>query len=429
MKPLSLELNNCVAENSLADLKPRVYDIHKRLLNKDVAEKDWLGWLDLPNNSDSKEIAIMESVISLWKRLKVEVVVVIGIGGSYLGAKAGYDFIYGPNSIVKPQMELLFAGNSISSEALIAALKYVENKTFAINVVSKSGTTLEPSIAFREFRTLLEAKFGVAAARDLIVATTDRQKGVLFDLANKKGYKKLIIPDNVGGRFSVLSPVGLFPFMCAGMDIKKILEGAQSANADANNTDFYQNDCYRYAMARYVLSSTYSVEMMASYEPRLQYFAEWWKQLFAESEGKNAKGLFPVSSTFSTDLHSLGQMIQDGPKILFETVLFLDKPKNDLVLKTQGADLDKLKYLDGKSIHQVNYAAFKATLDAHKNTANVPCMVLKINTMDEYTLGYLFQFFERALAISAYLLGVNPFNQPGVEVYKSNMYKNLKSDK
>ena len=239
----------------------------------------------------------------------------------------------------------------------------------------------------------------------------------------------MIIPDNVGGRFSVLSPVGLFPFMCAGMDIKKILEGAQSANADANNTDFYQNDCYRYAMARYVLSSTYSVEMMASYEPRLQYFAEWWKQLFAESEGKNAKGLFPVSSIFSTDLHSLGQMIQDGPKILFETVLFLDKPKNDLVLKTQDADLDKLKYLDGKSIHQVNYAAFKATLDAHKNTANVPCMVLKINTMDEYTLGYLFQFFERALAISAYLLGVNPFNQPGVEVYKSNMYKNLKSDK
>ncbi|WP_406616820.1 glucose-6-phosphate isomerase [Mycoplasmopsis adleri] len=428
MKTLNLNINNAVDEKEVIKYQDKVWNIHKNIMNKTVAEKDWLGWIDLPNKINSPEIAKMKEIAKAWKMQNIEVLVVIGIGGSYLGTKAGYEYIYGPYSLKKPDIELVFAGNSISSEQLISLLNYVQNKKFAINVISKSGTTLEPSIAFREFRKLLESKVGAELAKKLIVTTTDAKKGVLFELANVKGYEKFIIPDNVGGRFSTLSPVGLFPFVCAGIDIDKMLLGAKEANDDANIENILENNAYKYAVARHILNKKYHVEMLASYEPKMAYFAEWWKQLFAESEGKDGKGLLPTSAIFSTDLHSIGQMIQDGNKILFETILLVKNPVADILLKKEKEDLDKLNYLDGQTLHEVNLSAYKGTLEAHVKTGNVPNIVIEFNKFDEYTLGYLFQFFERALAISAYLLGVNPFNQPGVEVYKANMFKLLNKE-
>lgn len=429
MSVLNLDITNAVKETEVIKYQDNVLNIHNNIVNKNVLEKDWLGWIDLPQNSNTEEIEKMKEIAKVWKMQKITTLVVIGIGGSYLGTKAGYDFIYGPYSINKPNIELVFAGNSISSEQLVSLLKYVSDKNFAINVISKSGTTLEPSIAFREFRKLLEAKVGIENARKLIVATTDAKKGVLFELAEAKGYEKFIIPDNIGGRFSVLSPVGLFPFVCAGLDIDKLLKGAADANKDADNENLLNNNAYKYAVTRYILSKKYQVEMFASYEPKMVYFAEWWKQLFAESEGKDNKGLLPTSAVFSTDLHSLGQMIQEGNKILFETVLTVKEPKYDILFKKEKEDLDKLNYLDGQSLHQVNMSAFKGTLEAHHEVGKVPNITIEFEKFDEYNLGYLFQFFERALAISAYLLKVNPFNQPGVEVYKASMFKLLNKNK
>ncbi|MCU9933284.1 glucose-6-phosphate isomerase [Mycoplasmopsis cynos] len=428
LKYLNIDIKNAL-KNNLHDvdyLQKKVTQIHNDVLNKNVAEKDWLGWYDLPNNYNKEEFIKMYNKANEWKKQGIEVVVVIGIGGSYLGAKAGYDFIYGPYSTKKPDIELLFAGNDISSESLVAKLKYVQNKKFAINVISKSGTTLEPSIAFREFRNLLEKNEGENAS-SLVVATTDKAKGVLFNLAEKKGYQKFIIPDDVGGRFSVLTPVGLFPFMCAGIDALKVLKGAQETNDELSSDKIEQNPAYLYATTRYYLHKEkgFNIEMMVSYEPKLQYFAEWWKQLFAESEGKDGKGIWPTSSIFSTDLHSLGQMIQDGNKILFETVLTLKNPENDIHFSEDAIDFDKLNYLSGNSLHNVNNVAFKATTKAHVEVGKVPNIHLLFDRFNEETLGALFIFFERALTMSAYLLGVNPFNQPGVEVYKKNMFNIL----
>ncbi|WP_029513823.1 glucose-6-phosphate isomerase [Mycoplasmopsis primatum] len=429
MKPIKLNTNYAIKDEEIIQYQEKVNKIHDNIISGNVIEKDWLGWINLPNKIDDTEMLKMKEIAKNWKLKNIEVLVVIGIGGSYLGAKAGYEFIFDQYGINKPSMELIFAGNSLSSEQLVAQLKYVENKNFAINVISKSGTTLEPSIAFREFRKLLESKIGVQNAKSLIVATTDAKKGVLFDLANTKGYEKLIIPDNVGGRFSVLSPVGLFPFICAGIDTDALLKGAQLANKEANNKSLLENDAYRYATTRHILSKDYSIELMTSYEPKLAFFAEWWKQLFAESEGKDNKGLWPISAIYSTDLHSIGQMVQDGKKILFETVLTINEPLYDLLLKEEKEDIDKLNYLDGKSVHSINLSAFKGTLEAHSKVGNIPNITIELNKSDEFTLGYLFQFFERALAISAYLLEVNPFNQPGVEIYKTSMFKLIKKDK
>ncbi|VEU71002.1 glucose-6-phosphate isomerase [Mycoplasmopsis glycophila] len=431
LKHLELNLDNAFPQettniNELAGtLQERVTKIHNSLVNKTVEEKDWLGWYNLPEDYDKDEFARMVKKADSWAQAGVEVVVVVGIGGSYLGAKTGYDFIYGPYSIKKPKMELLFAGNDISAEALYEKLEYVKNKKFAINVISKSGTTLEPSIAFREFRNLLESK--EANASELIAATTDQAKGVLFELATQKGYEKFIVPDDVGGRFSVLTAVGLFPFLCAGIDAKRVLEGANLTNKELSSDLILKNPAYAYAVTRFYLHTEHNflAEMLVSYEPKLQYFAEWWKQLFAESEGKDGQGIWPMSSLFSTDLHSLGQMIQDGNKILFETVLTLKNPKYNIVFKSDSQDLDKLSYLDGKDLHSVNNVAFAATMKAHVEVGKVPNLHLLFDKFDEETLGALFIFFERALAMSAYLLGVNPFNQPGVEVYKKNMFSLL----
>lgn len=425
MKPIELDTTKALKLIDLNALQNKITNIHNHLMKKNIAEKDWIGWMDLPENTSEELIKNINEVASIWTKQKVEVLVVIGIGGSYLGAKAGYEFIYGPYSIQKPNIELLFAGNDISAETLVAKLKYVENKKFAINVISKSGTTLEPSIAFREFRKLLEAKVGIEEAKKLIVATTDEQKGVLYELATTKGYKKFVIPNDVGGRFSVLTPVGLLPFACAGINIEHVLQGAKEANLDLSSPLLSNNDAYVYAATRFLLSKKYAVEMMILYEPKTYFLSEWWKQLFGESEGKNGKGLLPVNATFSTDLHSLGQMIQDGSKILFETILKVKKTNNDLIFKTNNIDYDNLKYLDGKSLHEVNNVAFEGTLEAHTNTGGLPALVFTIKDFSAKTLGYIFQFFERALAISAYLLGVNPFDQPGVEIYKNNMFKLL----
>ncbi|EFF41547.1 glucose-6-phosphate isomerase [Mycoplasmopsis alligatoris] len=427
MKNLKLNTKHVLFKrDELLKLQSDVSRIHNDLMTRNVAERDWLGWFDLPYNYNKDELKSMKKIADKWANDKVELVVVIGIGGSYLGAKSGYDFIYGPYSPKKPLMELMFAGNDISSEALIAKLNYVADKKFAINVISKSGTTLEPSIAFREFRKLLEQKLGLEANK-YIVATTDAKKGVLFDLATAKGYQKFVVPDDIGGRFSVLSSVGLFPFYCAGIDAQKVLEGAKVMCDELADDSILKNPAYEYATTRYVLHTqyNYSVEMMVAYEPKLQYFCEWWKQLFAESEGKNGKGIWPASGIFSTDLHSLGQMVQEGSKILFETILTLQEPLYNITFKADKLDLDKLGYLDNNNLHNVNNVAFEATLKAHTEEGKVPNILLQLRKFDEETLGSLFMFFERALAMSAYLLGVNPFNQPGVEVYKKNMFSML----
>ncbi|XRX37185.1 glucose-6-phosphate isomerase [Mycoplasma hafezii] len=427
MTHLELNLKNALPHGlqDIENFQGKVSEIHEAVKNKTVAEKDWLGWYDLPTNYDKEEFARMEAKAKQWQSQGVEVVVVIGIGGSYLGAKTGYDFIYGPYSYKKPAMELVFAGNDISAEALYSKLEYVKDKKFAINVISKSGTTLEPSIAFRAFRELLESK--ESNSKDLIAATTDKAKGVLFELATAKGYEKFVVPDDIGGRFSVLTAVGLFPFLCAGIDAKAMLEGAALTNKELSSDKISENAAYAYAATRYFLHKEkgFAAEMMVSYEPKMQYFAEWWKQLFAESEGKDGKGIWPMSSIFSTDLHSLGQMIQEGSKILFETVLTLKNPSYNIKFEADKEDLDKLSYLTGKDLHQVNNVAFEATTRAHVEVGQVPNIHILFDKFDAATLGSLFIFFERALTMSAYLLGVNPFNQPGVEVYKKNMFAML----
>ncbi|WP_036431907.1 glucose-6-phosphate isomerase [Mycoplasmopsis cricetuli] len=426
---LQLKTNNSLINlNEIYNLQTNVNEIHESVINKTVKEKNWLGWFDLPINYDKNELLIMEQKAAQWEKMGVEVVVVIGIGGSYLGAKTGYDFIYGPYSIKKPRMELLFAGNDLSSSALIEKLNYVRNKKFAINVISKSGTTLEPSVAFREFRMLLEKKETSKDSTKLIVATTDKNKGLLNEFASKKEYLKLVVPDDVGGRFSVLTAVGLFPFICAGINVHKILEGARTTYYELTDSLIEKNLAYLYAAMRYYLhkKKNYVVELMVTYEPKLQYFCEWWKQLFGESEGKDGKGLWPSSATYTTDLHSLGQMVQDGNKILFETILSVDKVADDLVLKTALGDPDKLSYLENKNLHSVNNTVLEATIQAHSEIGYVPNLQLIFKDFSEQSLGALFYFFERAVTMSAYLLGVNPFNQPGVEVYKKNMFELLK---
>ncbi|MBU4690191.1 glucose-6-phosphate isomerase [Mycoplasma sp. ES3157-GEN-MYC] len=425
MKTIELNVSKAIDSKEFNEYQERVSKIHNAIKTKTVIEKDWLGWIDLPKKFKDEEYKKMQNIAQRWINSNIEVVVVIGIGGSYLGAKAGYEFIYGAYSNKKPKMEILFTGNCVSAESLVSQLQYVENKRFAINVISKSGKTLETSIAFREFRKLLELKVGSIKAKDLIVATTDKSKGILYDLATSKGYDKLIIPDDVGGRFSVLSPVGLFPFICAGLNTEALLLGAQQALKNNSSEEIDKNDAYKYAVTRHFLSKNYSLELLVSYEPKLQFFQEWWKQLFAESEGKNGRGLFPASSQFSTDLHSIGQFIQDGNKVLFETSLFLKNPNTNFKISKDSENLDKISYLDGKEVHKVNWAIFEATLGAHHQTAKIPNIIIEYDKTDEFTLGYLFQFFMIALTMSAYLLGVNPFNQPGVEVYKTNMIKTL----
>ena len=399
---------------------------HNMLHNKTGAGNDFLGWVDLPVNYDKEEFARIKKAAKKI-RSDSDVLIVIGIGGSYLGARAAIEMLSNSfyNFIDKDKRNapaIFYAGNSISSTYLSELLEAVEGKDISVNVISKSGTTTEPAIAFRIFKELLEKKYGKEEAKKRIYATTDKQRGALKSLADEEGYETFVIPDDVGGRYSVLTAVGLLPIAAAGIDIDAIMKGAQDARGEYSNSELDKNECYQYAVARNVLlrKGKY-VEMMVNFEPSLHYFSEWWKQLFGESEGKENKGIFPSSADFSTDLHSMGQYIQQGMRILFETALLVEKPRADIMIEEIEGNLDKLNFLAGRSIDFVNKKASEGVCLAHTD-GGVPNLSVTVEKIDEYNFGYLVYFFEKACAISGYLLGVNPFDQPGVEAYKTNMF-------
>ena len=429
MKKINFNYNKALdffAKEEVDVLQPYVDVAHDMLHNKSGLGNDFLGWVDLPNNYDKEEFARIKKAAEKIKS-DSDVLVVIGIGGSYLGARAaieclGHSF---RNNLTKDERktpEIYFAGNNISSTYLMDLLDIIKDKDVSLNVISKSGTTTEPAIAFRVLKEFLEHKYGKEEAAKRIYATTDAKKGALKQVSDEEGYETFVIPDDVGGRFSVLTPVGLLPIAVAGIDIDAIMTGANDARVDFSNSNLDENDCYQYAVVRNILHRKgKDIELLVNYEPNLHYVSEWWKQLYGESEGKDQKGLFPASVDFSTDLHSMGQYVQDGKRILFETVLNVEKPRRVLNLKEEANDLDGLNYLSGKTLDFVNEKAFQGTLLAHTD-GQVPNLLINIPTLDEYNFGYLVYFFEKACGISGYLLGVNPFNQPGVEAYKKNMF-------
>ena len=414
------------AKEEVDALQPYVEVAHEMLHNKTGLGNDYLGWVDLPNNYDKEEFARIKKAAEKIQS-DSDVLVVIGIGGSYLGARAaieclGHSF---RNNLTKEERktpEIYFAGNNISSTYLMDLLDIIKDKDVSLNVISKSGTTTEPAIAFRVLKEFLENKYGKEEAAKRIYATTDAKKGALKQVSDEEGYETFIIPDDVGGRFSVLTPVGLLPIAVAGIDIDAMMKGANDARLDYSVSDLNKNDCYQYAAVRNILHRKgKDIELLVNYEPSLHFVSEWWKQLYGESEGKDQKGIFPASVDFSTDLHSMGQYVQDGKRILFETVLNVEKPRRVIELKSEEKDLDGLNYLSEKTMDFVNEKAFQGTLLAHTD-GQVPNLLINIPTLDEYNFGYLVYFFEKACGISGYLLGVNPFNQPGVEAYKKNMF-------
>ena len=400
-----------------SQVEKRVKVIHKMIHEKTGRGNDFLGWLDLPLNYDKAEYKqILASAEKIRKQSQV--LVVIGIGGSYLGAKAALEMLR-PAFLNQGDLEVLFLGHQISAAYTKSLLNYLKDKDYSINVISKSGTTTEPAIAFRVLKRALEAKYGEAEAKERIYATTDVARGALRQLATEKGYQTFVIPDDVGGRYSVLTAVGLLPIAAAGINTDDILNGALKAYHELNSES---NVAYDYAALRYRLyQAGKKIEMLVNYEPSLVFMSEWWKQLFGESEGKENKGLFVASAAFSTDLHSLGQYIQEGERDLFETVIKVKETKEDLLIESEAVDLDGLNYLTGKSMQFVNEKAFLGTLLAHVD-GGVPNIVLEIDTINAETFGYMVYFFEKACAMSAYLLDVNPFDQPGVESYKKNMF-------
>lgn len=425
---MALSLNSKFVEKFVSDkdilsIAPEIYEAQKTLVTKSGEGNDFLGWIDLPIDYDKEEFARIKLAAERIKKL-CDVFIVIGIGGSYLGARAAIEFVKSPvyNSLKKDTPDIYFAGNSISASALSDLLRICEGKDVCINVVSKSGTTTEPAVAFRVFRNLLEEKYGKEGAKERIFATTDKAKGTLKKFSDDNGYETFVVPDDVGGRFSVLTAVGLLPIAVAGIDIDKMMKGAQDARLKYSIADIENNDCLKYvAIRNYLYRNGKNVEILASYEPASQMFCEWWKQLFGESEGKDGKGIYPSSVIFSTDLHSLGQYIQDGTRLMFETVLNIQKANDELIIPFDPDNVDKLNFLSGKDLEFVNNKAMLGTLIAHTD-GNVPNIVLDVDDRSEYSFGYLVYFFEYACAVSGYVLGVNPFNQPGVESYKKNMF-------
>lgn len=414
------------SEHELSYLKGAVTAAHTAIENKTGAGHEFLGWVDLPKNYDREEFARIQQAATKVKQ-DSDVLLVIGIGGSYLGARAAIEMLQHSfyNALSKEKRktpQIVFVGNNISSSYIHDVIDLLEGKDFSINVISKSGTTTEPAIAFRLFRKILEEKYGVEEARKRIYATTDKEKGALKTLANEEGYESFIIPDDIGGRYSVLTAVGLLPVAVANIDINQVMEGAEAARKELSSADIEENIAYQYAAVRNVLyNKGKTIEMLVNYEPGLQYFSEWWKQLFGESEGKDQKGIYPSSANFSTDLHSLGQYVQEGRRDLFETVIKVKKPRHEVKIENLENDLDGLNYLANQSIDFVNHKAFQGTMLAHTD-GDVPNLIVTIPAMDAFTFGYLVYFFEKACAISGYLLGVNPFDQPGVEEYKVNMF-------
>ena len=405
---------------------PQVELAHQQLESRSGAGNDFLGWLDLPVNYDKEEFArIKEAAKKI--REDSDVLLVAGIGGSYLGARAVVEAVKGLyHNDTEDGLKIYFCGNTISPTYLNDIIKVTKGKRFSINVISKSGTTTETALAFRVLRKLLEDSVGPEEANKRIYATTDRAKGTLKQLADAQGWPTFVVPDDVGGRYSVLTAVGLLPIACAGIDIDALMKGAADAREKYNTPNLSANDAYQYAVARQVLSKQgYPAEMFVTYELQLAMVAEWWKQLFGESEGKEGKGILPTSATFSTDLHSLGQFIQEGTKVLYETIFKIEKPVADLEIPSDAGNLDNLNYLAGKTVDYVNKKACEGTIDAHVNTGNVPNIQITLDELTPYSFGYMVYFFEKACAMSVYLLDVNPFNQPGVEVYKKNMFQLL----
>lgn len=415
-----------ITEDDILEHSEVVEAINKELEEKSSDEKEFVGWLHLPTKHDKREFNRIKKAANKIRE-DSDILLVIGIGGSYLGARAViealHSSIYGED---KSKTHVIFVGNNLSGNYINDVIELLEDKDFSINVISKSGTTTEPAIAFRIFREIIENKYGIKEARKRIYVTTDKKKGALKTLADAEGYEKFVIPDNVGGRYSVLTAVGLLPIAASGIDIDMLMKGAQTAEDKYSDTSLKYNECYKYAVARNLLyESDKSIEMLVTYEPKMHYMIEWWKQLFGESEGKDGKGLFPAGAEFTTDLHSLGQYIQEGRRIMFETVLNIENIEKDITINFDEDNLDNLNYLQGKKLSYVNQKAMEGTIQAHTE-GGVPNIVMDIDYLNEESLGELIYFFEKACAMSAELLEVNPFNQPGVEKYKTNMFKLLK---
>ena len=416
---LNLRLNTLITEETLKGYEKDVARIDQMIKEKSGQGNDYIGWADWPVNYDKEELERIKKDAQ-YVRDHFDILVVCGIGGSYLGARSALEALHGLKSDDK--LEIIFMGQTFSPNYVAQVMNYLKGKNFAINVISKSGTTTETSISFRLLKELLEKQVGKEAARKAIYATTDKEKGALKTLCNNEGYATYVLPSDIGGRYSVFTAVGTFPLACAGIDVDLMIKGAQMARNDIETKPLLNNDCYKYAVMRdYMYRHNKPIEMYVTYEPQMSQISEWLKQLFGESEGKEHKGLYPGSATFSTDLHSLGQYIQEGTPLLFETIINIKEPKQDIVIPHDEDDLDGLNYLEGKNLAFVNQKAFEGTLKAHED-GGVPCNVIYLDKLDEYNLGYLFYFFMRACAMSAYMLDTNPFNQPGVEVYKKNMF-------
>ena len=415
-----------IGENEITSIKAIAETAKNILVDKSGAGNDFLGWIDLPVNYDKEEFARIQKAADKIKN-DSDVLVVIGIGGSYLGARAAIEFLCHSfyNNLpkeVRKTPEIYYCGNSISSTYLQHLIYVIGDCDFSVNIISKSGTTTEPAIAFRIFKEMAEKKYGKEEAAKRIYATTDKAKGALKNLATEEGYESFVVPDDVGGRFSVLTAVGLLPIAVSGADITKLMDGAAAGRERALNAPFEENDAVLYAAIRNILHNKgKSVEILANYEPSMHYVSEWWKQLYGESEGKDQKGIFPASVDLTTDLHSMGQFIQDGARIMFETVVNVGEPKATITIGKEPVDLDGLNYLAGKDMDFVNKSAMNGTILAHTD-GQVPNLMINVPKQDEYTLGELFYFFEFAVGVSGYMLGVNPFNQPGVESYKKNMF-------
>ena len=424
---MSLKLNTKYLESfinsdELTGIKTQVEAAAKTLHEKSGLGNDFLGWVNLPTDYDKDEFARIKAAAKKIQS-NSDVLIVIGIGGSYLGARAAIELLKSPlyNNLKKDTPDIYYVGNNINPTYLNEIISLCEDKDFSVNVISKSGTTTEPALAFRVFKKLVEDKYGKEGAKDRIFATTDKARGTLKSLSDTEGYETFVIPDDVGGRFSVLTAVGLLPIAVAGCDVDAIMAGAAKAQKDYM-ADFDNNDCYKYAALRNILyRKGKSVEMLVSYDPAFVTMAEWYKQLFGESEGKDNKGIYPSSAVFSTDLHSLGQFIQDGSRVMFETVMQFAKPQKEFFLKDDPTNVDGLNFLSNQNMSVVNRKAYEGTVIAHTE-GGVPNIVLEAPELNEYELGYIIYFFEKACAISGYLLGVNPFNQPGVESYKKNMF-------
>lgn len=420
------KLEGFLNDHEIAYLDPMVKEAHKLLHEKTGAGNEFLGWVDLPVDYDKEEFGRVHKAAEKIKK-DSDVLIVIGIGGSYLGAKAAIEMLSHSFYNVLPKgkrktPEIYFLGQNISGDYMNDLLEVIEGKDVSVNIISKSGTTTEPAVAFRVMKDYLEKKYGKKEAAKRIYATTDKSRGALKSLANEEGYESFVVPDDVGGRFTVLTPVGLLPIAVAGIDIDLMMKGAQKAREDYSKDSIKENECYTYAAARTALyNKGKDIEILVNYEPALTYFSEWWKQLFGESHGKDGKGLFPASVNFSTDLHSMGQYIQDGKRNIFETVINVGKMNSSFTIEANEDNLDGLNFIAGKTMDEVNKNAFKGTLLAHLD-GGVPNIIINLEDKKEESFGYMVYFFELACAISGYMLGINPFDQPGVEAYKKNMF-------